>query len=176
MLCGKCKAVSGPAYYTFKIGSLFQQLNSLVHIIRQGPACVAWSPGRLALVALLCRNNDAHTMLSNSFGHSVLIPPLLQPLHLPNSASRGIGSGPGGTCSFQRRLRAHSPGACRACVCLGLLLLRVESPASHTLLACGRPEALSGLRPETDAAIKASLHMCLTETDLGLGKRTVVWG
>ena len=39
-----------------------------------------------------------------------------------------------------------------------------------------RPEALAGLRPETDAAIKAALHMCLTETDLGLGKRTVVCG
>ena len=31
-----------------------------------------------------------------------------------------------------------------------------------------------GLRPDIDAAIKASLNACLTETDLSLGKRTVV--
>ena len=30
------------------------------------------------------------------------------------------------------------------------------------------------MRPEISEAIKASLHACLTETDLGLGKRTVV--
>lgn len=39
--------------------------------------------------------------------------------------------------------------------------------------AC-RPEAIVGLRPDIDAAIKASLNACLTETDLSLGKRTVV--
>ena len=44
----------------------------------------------------------------------------------------------------------------------------------HILACLCRLEALAGLRPETDAAIQASLHVCLTETDLGLGKRTLV--
>ncbi|KAK9826811.1 hypothetical protein WJX81_003176, partial [Elliptochloris bilobata] len=39
--------------------------------------------------------------------------------------------------------------------------------------ALSRPEELVGLRPDIDASIKASLHMCLTKTNLGLGKRTV---
>ena len=54
---------------------------------------------------------------------------------------------------------------------------RCRGPAMSVRAAAAEGvEAVTGVRPEVDAAIQAALHATLTETDLGMGRKYKVGG